>query len=336
MYGRWGRQPSNPTPGYTLLMPVPEDLPVFLDLALDVVEGQDRTHLAEILVVPDKPSARFRERFQRCARERSRLPLRLVELPIPDRWITHVTRNPHHNHWLQTMNGIKAAKTTHALLHDADLFIEDPGLLKSHYEACRDRGLSCLGVSPVWDDWYRESGYPHVVATWEMMCDVSWVRAFPPHQHRGHRGAVDGKVHVFDLTLLPQCLTPADRIARSERDESFVHFNYVICSYRWFQNSRDAYEDENFRVLLIRMLIDACDRSGWAYPVPSLPDLARGIQDPNARVTYRSGKTRAAYDEFRTKLDRLLAAAYFSPKQREVFRNAVAPFDAAFKVVNRA
>jgi hypothetical protein len=137
------------------------------------------------------------------------------------------------------------------------------------------------------------------------------------------------------LTLLPQCLTPPDRIACSERDGAFVHFNYVICSYRWFLKSRGTYEDENFRILLIRMLIDACDRSGWNYPVPSLGDLSRGLHDPHAPVTYLSEKTKAAYGEFRGKLERLLAAPFFSLKQRAVLSDAIAPFDATFHVALR-
>ena len=53
-YRSW---PSNPglLPGYTLLLTVPPDLPVFLRLAVEICRRQDQTGLVETLVIPDHP-----------------------------------------------------------------------------------------------------------------------------------------------------------------------------------------------------------------------------------------------------------------------------------------
>lgn len=329
-YRRWKSSTANRVPGYTILLPVPGDLPVFLDLALDVVSGQDLEHCAEILVIPDRPLTAFHRRFTDCLKERQHLPLRLVVLPPLDRLITRRLNNPGHNHFLQLKCGIDASTTTHVLLHDSDLFILDRDFLKSHYETCVANNRVIMGLSPVWDDWYRQAGYEHVVATWEMLIDVAWALTFPPHQHHAHIGVVDGKTHEFDTVLLPQCLTPPDRIARHERAWRFVHFNYVISTYRWFQRSEGRFEDANFRVLLVRLLIDACDRSGWDYEAPTADELAKGLRDPSRRVTYTKQETRKNYPEFRAKLAHLLAEGRLTDAQRQSIRQNIGPFDRAF------
>lgn len=329
-YRKWRNAKAQRAPGYSILMPVPGDLAVFLDLALDVCSAQDLTHCAEILVIPDRYSSEFKQRFDLCVQERPNLPLRLVVLPLIDRLITRRMNHPHHNHFLQLKNGIEATRTTHALLHDADLFIVQPDFLKAHYETCVARNLACLGLSPVWDQWYRDNGYPHVTATWELMFSMEWALQFPPYQHHGHKDTVDGKEHEFDTTLLPQCLTPPDRVARHADEWSFVHFNYVISTYRWFQRSTGRFEDTNFRILLVRLLIDACDRSGWQYDAPPIGDLAKGLRDPSSRVTYTKQETRKNYPEFRAKLAELLDKGRLSEAQCLSIRRGIEPFDKAY------
>ena len=330
MYSKWRGANAARKPGYTILMMVPGDLAVFLDLALDVCGAQDLTHCAEILVIPDRPTAAFQQRFAACLQERPNLPLRLVILPWMDRRITFKLNNPHHNYFLQLKNGVETSRTSHVLLHDADLFIVQPDFLKAHYETCVERNLVCMGLSPVWDQWFRDQGYTHVTATWELLMEVAWVMQYPPHQHHGHMGIVDGKVHEFDATLLPQCLTPPERIGRHEKEWGFVHFNYVIGTYRWFQKSERRFEDTNFRVLLVRLLIDACDRSGWKYDAPPVSELVKGLRNPSCRVTYTKQETRKNYPEFRAKLAELIEKGRLSEAQCMSIRRGIEPFDKAF------
>jgi hypothetical protein len=208
-YRRWApASAAQLSPGYTLLMPVPSDLPVFLRLALANVTAQDAASRAEILVIPDRPSAAMAAAFHACKAEIGDASLRLVELPTVARSLERAARsNPGTNYFLQVHAGVEQVATTHALLHDADLFLTDARFLADHYRCCAERGLACLGVSPAWDDWLREHGFGHVVATWELMFDVRWMRSFSPWRHRWHTGWLDGEWHGFDVTLYPQART---------------------------------------------------------------------------------------------------------------------------------
>jgi len=247
-----------------------------------------------------------------------------------DRTVARRLNNGGHNHFLQLKNGVEASRTTHVLLHDADLFIVAPDFLKSHYEACVARQLACIGVSPAWDAWYRANGYGHVTATWELLFEVAWAQQFPPHAHHGHQGVINGVAHEFDTTFLPQCQTPAERIGRHEKEWDFVHFNYVICTYREFQKSVRRFEDTNFRVLLVRLLIDACDRSGWVYDAPPISELAMGLRNPSRRVTYTKQETKRNYPEFRLKLKEMLEKGRLSTAQCASIRKGIEAFDRAF------
>jgi hypothetical protein len=332
LYRKWPT-PQPLTEGYTPLVMVPGDLPVFLDLSLGVFARQERDHMAEILVIPDMPSPNFAAHVETCRRRYPTLPMRLVTIPPLGRWSIRKLDNPHHNHWMQLITGTAACRTRYALMHDADLFIEDTDFLETHYAEAQKRDAVCMGVSPVWDEWFREQGFNHITATWELLFRVDWARGFPPHLHRGHEDVINGKRHAFDTLLMAQCLTDPSRIARHEREWGFVHFNYVICTYRHFQKRQGAFEDNHFRLLLIRLLIDACDTSGWTYEVPPLGELHAALRTGRGEVTYTDAATAANYLEFREKVQQLLAGPVLSERQRAIIAEGVAPFDAAFSWV---
>ena len=328
-FARWPKL-ADPDPGYTLLLPVPADLPVFLRLALANAARQEGAGRAETLVIPDIPSPAFRRAYEDAvARFAGAGPTRLVELKPAARAMQRLAGNqPGTNYFLQVHAGTAAATTTHVLFHDADLFIEDPGFMVRHYERCASAGLGCLGVSPAWDDWLREQGFDHVVATWELMIDTRWAREFAPWQHRNHRARLDGlEEHVFDVTLYTQALTAPERCAlHPGATESFEHFNWVIGVYRHFQQAGGTpFEDDRFLLLLIRLLSDALD----APPgdVPPVGELARGIEDAGAPVVYPRGER---YGEFRAKLDRVLAGPLFDDAVKAKIEGALAPFERAF------
>ncbi len=316
--------------GYTALVMVPGDLPVFLDLSLGVFARQDRDRLAEILVIPDKPSPAFDAHVAACRRRHPDLPMRPVTIGPVGRWSIRALDNPHHNHWMQLITGIAACRTRHALMHDADLFIEDVDFLETHYAEALARDAVCMGVSPVWDEWFRTRGLGHVTATWELLFRVDWAREFPPHLHRGHEDVIQGERHAFDTLLMAQCLTDPARIARHDREWGFVHFNYVICTYRHFQKRQGSFEDSYFRLLLIRLLIDACDTSGWTYDVPAIEVMHAALATGQGDVTYAGPETAAQYPEFREKIQQLLTGPVLSEQQRAVIAAGVAPFDAAY------
>ena len=328
---RWNVLSAELTTGYTLLLPVPGDLPVFLKIALDVCSRQASDHLVETLVVPDHLTPGFEQLIAVLGKNYSISPLRLVKFPPEDQLLVE-RLNPHLNYWLQLIRGGMAARASHAVLHDADLFITDPQFLKNHYETCRERELACLGVSPVWDTWFQKQGISHVVATWEMIFELTWLRSFEPWQHMGHEDTLDGKEHEFDITLWPQCKTSPRRIGIHPQETGFVHFNYVICTYRWFQRSQTSYEDEHFRLLLIRLLIDAYDHSsGWPYELPSLAEMMKGLTDSSNPVTYLAESTRRNYPAFRLKLHDVIKSGLVGDERAAILKKGIAAFDKALR-----
>lgn len=330
LYSEWHRPSDALQPGYTLLMLIPGDLPVFLKIALEVCATQNPEHLVETLVIPDKLMPGFPELLDQWKSEYKNSPVRLVKLKLLEEVVTRTQNNPHTNCWLQIIRGIEAVKTRHALWHDADLFITEPNFMKLHYEQCVEKQFGCLGVSKAWDQWYEEQGLSHLTATWEIMLDVNWFKSFKPWEHRGHDGEVAGKPHTFDITFWPQCQTPPEKVGRHEREWGFVHFNYVIGTYRWFQRSKTTFEDEHFRLLLVRLLINAYDRSGWSYEVPPADVLAKGMTDASNRVTYLKPETRQRYPEFRRKLQNLMDSGLLDREKVSIMQEGVRAFDAAF------
>ena len=325
-------------PGYTLLMPVPADLPVFVRLAIANVAAQEPSGRREILIIPDRHGVEI-ARAVAAAKAETGLPdLRLIALPPLSRAFGRLARSdPATNYFLQLHAGVTESTTTHALLHDADLFLTEADFLARHYQRCAGRGLACLGVSPAWDHWLREHGFDHVVATWEMMFDVRWMRCFPPWRHRAHFGWLDGQWHGCDVTLCSQAKT-ASRLCELHpaAETSFVHFNWVIGTYRHFQRSAGApMDDTHFNLLLIRVLVDALDGrlSGIRrVPVglPSADELAHGLTDPSRRVTYMGTSAAANYGFFREKVRRLYEGPLFDDAAIGAIEHRLGPFDAAF------
>lgn len=329
----WQKAPSARTPGYSVLLPVPGDLPVFLKIAMGTINAQQNAGLVETLVIPDSPSPEFESAYERAKKDWSNGPIRLVKLRPIERFVTKRINSPHTNHWLQMTNGAEAATSTHALLHDADLFITDKNFLAGHFTAIAGKDLACLGINPVWDKWYAENGLGHVTATWELMFNIDWARSFKPWMHRGHNGVVAGKAHEFDTMLLPQSLTEPERISRHQGDWGFVHFNYVICTFRWFQENeklgKPAYQDEYWRILLVRLLVDAFESTETEATVPSLADLQKALTGQSNRIDYRGEATAKNYAEFRAKLQQLIDSGILDERKLRVLREGIAPFDAA-------
>lgn len=331
LYSSWQAPVAELTPGYSLIMLTPGDLPFFLKISLEVCATQNPEHLVETIVVPDsKLMPGFSQLLDEWAQEYPAGPVRLVTLSPLEIAFNRYHRNPFNNCWHQLIRGIDALRTPYALLHDVDLFILESEFLKQHYEACVAQDVSCMGVSKVWDSWYEEQGLDHLVATWELMFKAEWARSFQPWEHRGHQGVVAGQSHAFDMMLWPQCQTPPEQISRHQQEWGFIHFNHVTSAYRRFQQSKGAYEDSYFRILLMRLLIDAYDRSGWRYDIPSLESLRKGLSDSANRVTYLEEKTFQNYAEFRAKLQELINSKLLDEQKATILAQGIAPFDRAF------
>jgi hypothetical protein len=329
LYGRWP-DIGEAIPGYSLLLTVPPDLPVFLRLAVDVCRRQDATHLVETLVIPDAFDPAFARVVAGAAADWPEGRVRLVQPGPKDRLVRSFLRKASLIHWLQLVVGGRETRSTHAVLHDADLFMLEPGFLRSLFETCRDGAYFCVGNEGAWEGaaWTKLSRFAHVVALWELMLDMSWLRAGPPAAMRPGNVRLAEGVFWFETTLFAQARTAPERIVR-HRAARLVHFGWVIGGYRKFQQSRGRFKDQHFRLLLIRLLVDAFDPDGGPYLVPRLAELERGLVDRGAGVRY-DDRARIHYPAFRRELERLLRSDLFPAGRVEVIRSGLAAFDAAY------
>lgn len=311
----WGARPPQES-GYTLLVPVPGDLPVFLELALSVLGQQDSRRRIETLVIPDTPSPQV-DRIIERHREGWDGPLRCVSLPLPERHLLPLLGNPSRNHGVQLITGVRAAHGEFVVLHDADLFLLRPGVLDAQVDAAQRERLDVLGVDPVWDSWYLEQGIS-LAATWEMCARTDWMRSFPPSMHMGHDGELRGLRHTFDTTLHPQSVSDPSRI-RIQPSQDIVHFNYVISTYRHFQRSKEGpFVDDHFRILLIRLFVDLFGEEAAEYGLPTLAELADGLRSSSTAVVYprADAHARDIYHDYRAKVERILQGDWTTGCQR--------------------
>jgi hypothetical protein len=315
--------------GYTLLVPVPGDLPVFLDLALSVCRRQASDHRVETVVLPDVHTSGVDGSVERF---RDGWPGRLtvVDLPLPEKWVLPRLRNPGRNHGVQLIAGLRHATSTHVVLHDADLFLFDETAHEVQYEHARSKDLDVLGVSQSWDPWFAAHDRT-LAATWEMCARTAWFTAFPPYRHIGHDADLDGERHTFDTTFWAQCHTDPARIAVRELGAGVVHFNYVISTYRNFQRHGPSFRDPQFRLLLTRLFIDLFDAGGVDYAVPTMDELCSEIGRSDAVVRYEDAD-RDNYHAFRSKLSAVVDGPWSSDDRRDAARRALGVFDAHYDV----
>jgi hypothetical protein len=308
---------------------VPGDLPVFLDLALSVCRRQASDQRIETLVIPDVRTHTIETSVARAKPDWPG-PLRILDLPVPERWILPRLRNPGRNHGVQLIAGLRQVKSTYVILHDADLFLFDDEAHEEQFAHARDKGLDVLGVSEPWDPWFASHG-KSLAATWEMCARTDWFRAFPPHRHIGHDAMMNGELHTFDTTFWAQSHTEPEHIAVRALGAGMVHFNYVISTYRNFQRHGPAFRDPQFRLLLTRLFIDLFDNGGTEYAVPSMQVLGSQIGHAGAVVRYEDSD-RDNYHSFRRNVDAVIEGPWSSGDRRERAREALEAFDSYYEV----
>jgi len=315
-YYRW-RRPGPTRPGYSLLVPVPGDLPVFTELALAVCRLQDPTGRRETLVIPDLDSPEV-DRAVAAAAPTWEGALRVQRLGPIERVVLPRLRDPGKNHGAQIIAGVTASTGTHVILHDADLFPRSERLHADLYGDAIDGELAAVGVDEAWDPWFAEHDL-HLVATWEMCARVGWLRSFRPGSLFAHRAQVAGQLHLVDTTFFAQTRTDPARLCVRRSGGEVAHFNYVISTYRRFQNhlagAGGPFADSNLRLLLVRMFIDLFDTTTTRYVVPPLQTLQDGLGDRGAPVRYTSVNP-GVYRAFRDKVDAILQGGWIAPDRR--------------------
>lgn len=318
--------------GYTALLTVPHDLPVFLDIALTNIAAQNLEFLTEILVIPDQPSVEFRNLFENSINKYELPPVRLVEMNFLDKLVGRLNNTPAWYHFLQLKNGTEAANTTHLLFHDADLFLAPGDFLKIRFQECEEQKLSALGVDLPPHRGGNNYVAEHMVATWEMMVSRKWLMRFKPIDHKSNFRKIAGNKARFDTTLWPQYQSdPAEFSLHAMNEHTYVHFGNIVTTYRKFLRAQKPYEDTRFRILLIRLLIDALEnKSSLNRYVPSIEDCITGISDKAKVVSYSTSKTASNYKDFRDQLQQLSGLNVLKESACDSIEKSISPFDSAF------
>jgi len=330
LYRDWEEKKEPLLPGYTVLLTVPGDMPFLSTLALKACRAQKDIHMHELLLVPDHIPAKLDSFYERIVSEEAAVPARLIRMSPVDYIATMFCGNSQ-RHWIQLFNGTKSARTTRLLFHDSDLFPVTDTFFADHYLKATNNDYDVYGVSEVWDPWYKENGYSHITATWEAMVSTRWLKSFPPYQHRGQNATVDGKQHEFDTILLTQCLTPPESIGYCPEDKDFIHFNYVVSTYRNFRRTKGSFLDSGFKLLLIRLLIDLFDESGWSYEIPSFAELCRNPGNSDGRVIFTRSEDDSEYHQFRDKLHAFIGLDLLNAQQRNQIVDRIKIFDTYYR-----
>jgi hypothetical protein len=332
LFSRWRR--SCPyEDGYTIVLPSPMDLPFLLRYALEGLSRVNTENCRQILVVPDGWGDDGGAALRRVVATFDDPRIELVEIRPIDLLVLRLMgrTNGAGTHWMAAINGTTHARCAHAFLHDSDAFFLEVDGLERHYRECRDRGMYTLGVTARWDPHFTESDY-NIPGTWELMFSTRWARSRSPYALKGGRRVTPHGLGEFDSMLYPQYLDyPSGKVGVMTDPPRLVHFNGTIVTYRAFRDrGGETIVDELFRVLLLALLEEQLPDENGLPIVPTVAELARGLTDPRAPVTYRTEGAVAEYRTFRRLLDDLCEAPIFEGARADRIRASVRPFDEYF------
>jgi len=330
LYGRWrGAAPTEA--GYSILLPFPEDMPFLLQYALEGLKHLDLANCRQILVVGDgvggDPPA-----FRALIRAADDPRIELVEPAAIDRMVVPKLRNVGSSlHWLAIVRGTAAARAESIFLHDSDSFFLEAEGLERQYREFAERGMLTLGVTARWDPIFRQAGF-EMPGTWEMMYSTRWARSHSPMLHKGRLMPTRFGPHVFDTMLYPQFLdSGTGKVGVMANPPRFVHFNGTIVTYRVFREGRaGGVVDELFRLLLLAILADLIPSGDGARVVPTVAELARGLDDPSAPVTYGSQVATQEFPIFRRMIGELCEAPIMRGDRARRIEGLMRPFDDHF------
>jgi len=332
-FGRWGRL-ATITQGYTVLLPSPADMPFLLRYALEGLKQLDLTHCSQIIVLGD---GRVDDSALRKVVEATNDPR--VEMaaigPLAHFFVHKMGRSgaevANWTHWAMIVEGVRRARGEYVFLHDADAFFIDVDGLERQFQACVDRGMHSLGVTARNDPTFLERGMA-IPGTWELMFSNRWARRHAPIDHKGRRRATAHGVIEFDTMLYPQFLDyPGGKVGVLDPSPRLVHFAGAITTYRGYRDRAGApVIDELFRLLFLSLMEDLSPDGSGRRVVPCVEELARGLSDPDAPVSYGSRVATQEYPIFRGMIDELCEAPVMRGDRADRIRELIRPFDDHF------
>jgi hypothetical protein len=333
LFGRW-RTGCPFEDGYTILLPSPMDMPFLLRYALEGIRRLDIPNCKQVLVIPDGHGADGDHALRAVATSFTDPRIEMVDLrPMDFRIVRLMKGGGSAIHWLAIVNGLLRARCGHAFLHDSDAFFLQADALERQYRECRDRGMHTLGVTARSDPEFARLGY-RIPGTWELMFSTRWARSWPPCDLKGRRKRTEAGPIVFDTMLYPQFADyGSGKVGVMAEPPRLVHYNGTIVTYRMFRDRAGApVVDEIFRILLLAILEDLDPSPGGEREVPRVADLAAGLTDPSAPVTYGSRVATQEYPIFRKMLDEMCESPVMEGERASRVRELIRPFDDHYAV----
>ena len=254
-----------------------------------------------------------------------------IEYYEPSAWEIWLIRKMPSPYWMMVMFGIANSRCEHMLLHDADAFFYKNDSIESIYAAACAGSMYTMGVQARWDPFFENLGYT-IPGTWETMVDCRWARRRAPHTIKGRTRATPHGEYVFDVLLYAQYLDySSGKIGVMESPPHFLHFSHTVRTYRDYTRMENpTVIDELFRLLLLSLLDNVDPHAAAASTLPSPFELARGLDDPNAPVTYDSEIAIRGYRDFKKMIGELSRIPIFRNERMAHMVEMLQPFDDHF------
>lgn len=163
------------TPGYSIILGTPWHLRHLLEANLLFLNRLDRTNLRAIHVVLDRPNQSALEEVRRSVADRfGHLPLVFQCYQGASGRLVEALDICNFYNCMNCATALSAIDSTHAVLHDFDLYPLRPDYFERMYRQMVDRSLHYCGVERTKFDGLTEED--HVLGTWGLGMDVGWLR----------------------------------------------------------------------------------------------------------------------------------------------------------------
>jgi hypothetical protein len=309
-------------------------MPFLLRYALEGLKHLDLSHCPQVVVLGD--GCADDSALRRVVEEADDPRVEMAAVRPVAHFFVHKMGRPgggiaNWAHWAMIVEGTRRARGEYILLHDADAFFLDADALERQYRACVDRGMDTLGVTARLDPAFAENGRT-LPGTWELMYSNRWARRYRPIDHKGRRRETPAGVIEFDTMLYPQFMDfPGGKVGVLDPPPRIVHFAGAITTFRTFRDRAGApVVDELFRILLLAMLEDLVPAPAGGRVVPAVDELARGLTDPSAPVTYNSPVATREFPIFREMIEDLCGSPIMKGERAGRLRELIRPFDEHF------
>ncbi len=309
-------------------MPMPEDMPFLMRLAIEGLKCIDTSNCQQFIVVGDGYGNDGCSEINRELQRSAELNIELCELSFLHRMVARRVSCPHP---ISIICGASRSRCDFAFLHDADAFFLDRSCIENTFQYSFDNDMDAVGVTARWDPFFQNLGYA-IPGTWQMMFRTDWLRRHPPYRVIGRTEQTPHGKNTFDTLLYPQYLDyGSGRIGVMPDPPQYVHFNGTIVTYRaWKRAHGRQVVDELFRLLLLSILEHILPATDGKRLMPCVDDLARGLKDSTCPIRYDTLDCARNYGEFREQVTELCSSPVFAGERAETVKSLLTPFDAHF------